>query len=175
MNCKNLLQIGLAVVLGGCGMASKGTDEKSPADYVNPYIGNVSHLLVPTFPNVHLPNSMLRVVPERADYTADRINGLPVVVTNHREKSAFNLSPFQGEKNAMAPVIAYSYDNEDIRPYFYSVYLDEPEISVRFAPSHQSAVYEMTMNPDAPAYIIVNSKNGELTSEGNVVKGYQNL
>lgn len=175
MNCKNLLQIGLAVVLGGCGMASRGTEDKSPADYVNPYIGNVSHLLVPTFPNVHLPNSMLRVVPERADYTADRINGLPVVVTNHREKSAFNLSPFQGEKNAMAPVIAYSYDNEDIRPYFYSVYLDEPEISVRFAPSHQSAVYEMTMNPDAPAYIIVNSKNGELTSEGNVVKGYQNL
>lgn len=175
MNRKIILPLGLAVVLGGCSQAGKGTAEKSPADYVNPYIGNVSHLLVPTFPNVHLPNSMLRVVPERADYTSDRINGLPVIVTNHREKSAFNLSPFQGEKNALAPVIAYSYDNEDIRPYYYSVYLDEPEVSVRFAPSHQSAVYEMSMNPNAPAYIIVNSKNGELTSEGNVIRGYQNL
>ena len=93
MNCKNLLQVGLALMLGGCGLASKEADRKSPADYVNPYIGNVSHLLVPTFPNVHLPNSMLRVVPERADFTSDRINGLPVVVTNHREKSAFNLLP----------------------------------------------------------------------------------
>ena len=40
------------------------TDKKSdPVDYVNPYIGNISHLLVPTYPTVHLPNSMLRFYP----------------------------------------------------------------------------------------------------------------
>lgn len=175
MNFKLLLPIGLVGLMSGCGSMTMDDHAKTPVDYVNPYIGNVSHLLVPTFPNVHLPNSMLRMVPERADFTADKINGLPIIVTNHREKSAFNLSPFQGDRNALAPVIAYTYDNEDLRPYFYSVYLDEPEISVRFAPSHQSAVYELTMNPDAPAYIIVNSKNGELRSEGNVIKGFQNL
>ena len=27
--------------------------EKTPVDYVNPYIGNISHLLVPTFPTIH--------------------------------------------------------------------------------------------------------------------------
>ena len=58
-------------------------------DYVNPYIGNISHLLVPTFPTVQLPNAMLRVYPERADYTSEYVNGLPVIVTNHRERSAF--------------------------------------------------------------------------------------
>jgi hypothetical protein len=31
--------------------------------YVNPYMGNISHLLVPTYPTVHLPNSMLRFYP----------------------------------------------------------------------------------------------------------------
>ena len=175
MNLKTILPIGAAVMLGGCGLVAEESGRKTPADYVNPYIGNVSHLLVPTFPNVHLPNSMLRVVPEREDYTSDRINGLPVVVTNHREKSAFNLSPFQAERNALTPVIAYSYDNEELHPYSYSVFLDEPEINVRFAPSHQSAVYEMVLNPDLPAYIIVNSGNGALTCEGNVVKGYRNL
>ena len=54
-----------------------------PVDYVNPYMGNISHLLVPTFPTVHLPNSMLRVYPERADFTGDRLGGLPIIVTNH--------------------------------------------------------------------------------------------
>ena len=39
---------------------------KQPVDYVNPYIGNISHLLVPTFATVQLPNSMLRVYPARA-------------------------------------------------------------------------------------------------------------
>ena len=33
---------------------------KEPVEYVNPYMGNISHLLVPTYPTVHLPNSMLR-------------------------------------------------------------------------------------------------------------------
>jgi hypothetical protein len=47
--------------------------EYEPIDYVNPYIGNISHLLVPTFPTIHLPNSLMRVYPERSDYTADLI------------------------------------------------------------------------------------------------------
>ena len=40
------------------------TPALSPIEYVNPYVGNISHLLVPTFPTIHLPNSMLRVYPE---------------------------------------------------------------------------------------------------------------
>ena len=43
---------------GGGGTSPSAMD---PVDYVNPYMGNISHLLVPTFPTVHLPNSMLRV------------------------------------------------------------------------------------------------------------------
>ena len=34
------------------------TADRTPVDYVNPYIGNISHLLVPTFPTIQLPNSM---------------------------------------------------------------------------------------------------------------------
>ena len=174
MKLKCLLMSAVVLLLMGC--RHNTVDPKySPVDYVNPYIGNISHLLVPTFPNVHLPNSMLRMVPERADYTSDKLNGLPVVVTNHREKSAFNLTPYQGERNALSPVVAYTYDNEDLRPYFYSVYLDEPGINVRFAPSHQSAVYELEMNPDAPAYLIVNSRDGRVKAEGNTISGYQNI
>lgn len=70
-----------------------------PVDYVNPYMGNISHLLVPTFPTVHLPNSMLRVYPERADFTGDRLGGLPIIVTNHRERSMLNLCPYQGDES----------------------------------------------------------------------------
>ncbi len=173
MKLKSLFACLSAAVL--CSCSQQNPSITGPVDYVNPYIGNISHLLVPTFPNVHLPNSMLRVVPERADYTSDKLNGLPVIVTNHREKSAFNLSPYQGDSSRLRPVIPYTYDNEDLRPYQYSVFLDEPGIDVRFAPSHQSAVYELTMQPDAPAYIVLNSKNGRLTAEGNKISGYQNI
>lgn len=83
---------------------SKPADSE-PVDYVNTKIGGISHLLVPTFPTVHLPNSMLRVYPERADYTGDLLNGLPLVVTSHRGSSAFNLSPFQGPDDDIKSVI----------------------------------------------------------------------
>src|SRR5690554_4680798 len=79
-------------------------------DYVNPYMGNISHLLVPTYPTIHLPNSMLRVYPERADFTGDQLNGLPIAVTSHRGSSAFNLSTFQGDETELRGVVPYSYD-----------------------------------------------------------------
>lgn len=148
---------------------------KDPVDYVNPYMGNISHLLVPTYPTVHLPNSMLRVYPERADYTSDRINGLPLIVTSHRGSSAFNLTPFQGETTELKPVGALTYDHEEITPYCYRVWLDEQRTDVRFAPSHQSAVYEIDFTRSEPSYLVLNSRNGAISVDGNRVSGYQQL
>lgn len=148
---------------------------QTPVDYVNPYMGNISHLLVPTYPTIHLPNSELRVYPERSDFTSDKINGLPLIVTSHRGRSAFNLSPFQGDKSMIAPVIKYTYDNEKIKPYYYEVDLDEQQTHVQFAPSHQSAIYQMDFTQNAPVYLILNSGNGEMKVNGNTVCGYQKL
>ncbi len=146
-----------------------------PVDFVNPYMGNISHLLVPTFPTIHLPNSFLRVYPERGDFTGDLLNGLPLVVTSHRGSSAFNLSTFQGEENDLKPVISYSYDQEKITPYSYSVYLDEQQTEVQFAVSHQSAIYELDFSQDRPAYLILNSRNGTLKWDGVAISGFQSI
>jgi len=148
---------------------------KALVEYVNPFMGNISHLLVPTYPTVHLPNSMLRVYPERGDYTSDLLNGLSLVVTSHRGSSAFNLSPFQGNENDIRPVISYSYDQEKIKPYEYSVYLDEQQISVNYALSHQSGIYELTFDRNDPVYLILNSRRGKLEWDGKSVSGFQQL
>lgn len=151
------------------------SQEKTPVDYVNPYIGNISHLLVPTYPTVHLPNSMLRVYPERGDYTSNKIYGLPIVVTSHRGSSAFRLSPYQGELKDIRSAIDYGYDNEVIKPYFYSVDLDDYGIHVEYAPSHQAGIYELDFSNNSSPYLIVATGNGELNYEGNSISGYQNL
>lgn len=179
MNVNKKMKTGVALLASVCLLASctsggSGlTDRKSPVDYVNPYMGNISHLLVPTYPTVHLPNSMLRVYPERGDFTGDMLSGLPVIVTSHRGSSAFNLSPYQGEESGLKPVINYSYDHEKIYPYRYQVYLDDYNIDVDFAPSHQSAVYGITFEGEGPAYLVFNSRNGQLKSDGKSVSGYQ--
>ncbi len=151
------------------------TSEKQPVDYVNPYMGNISHLLVPTFPTIHLPNSFLRVYPERGDYTGIKINALPLVVTSHRGSSAFRLSPFQGNEKDLNPVIKYSYDQEKLTPYSYSVFLDDELIQVDFGLSHQSAAYKIQFERNEPVYLVLSSANGRLEWDGKALSGYQNL
>lgn len=151
-------------------------ENKTPVDYVNPYIGNISHLLVPTYPTVHLPNSMLRVYPERENFTGNTIGGLPLIVTSHRGSSAFNLSPYQGDLENATSVVSFGYDNEVIKPYFYSVDLDDYHIHVDFAPSHQAGIYRLSFaDTSRQPYIIFNTRNGELRTDGKKVSGYQEI
>jgi predicted alpha-1,2-mannosidase len=165
--------IGLFCVACSAPLEKRTNSVKQPVDHVNPYMGNISHLLVPTFPTIHLPNSLLRVYPERRDYTEIRLNGLPLVVTSHRGSSAFNLSPFQGDVSGLKPVIEFSYDQEKLTPYSYSVYLDEHQIQVDFGLSHQSAAYVLQFEQDAPSFLILNSGKGEINWDGKAISGYQ--
>jgi len=165
------------LVLSACTTTvTQNNSEKTPVDYVNPYMGNISHLLVPAYPTVHLPNSMLRVYPVRGDFTGDMINGLPLILTTHRGEMAFNLSPYQGDKSKISPAVLFSYDREKLTPYHYEVDLDEQQTHIEFAPSHQSAIYRIDYTlPGKPVYLILNSKGGEMKAEGNTVSGFQRL
>ena len=139
------------VLVAGC-----ASDRKDPVDYVNPYIGNISHLLVPTFPTVQLPNSMLRVYPERADYTSEYVNGLPVIVTNHRERSAFKLGVTTGDE--LRPVIPVTYDNEHLTPYGFGIDLQDGAVHADYAVSHQSAVYRIRFRDGKGTLLLTSGK-----------------
>ncbi len=172
MNIRNtLLALATLVCVSTCSLA-KGK-AKDPVDYVNPYIGNISHLLVPTFPTVQLPNSMLRVFPVRADYTSELLDGLPVLVTNHRKHSAFRLSVTRGEE--LCPVIPMTYDNEHITPYSFDVDVADGVASVRFAVAERSAVYSVHFNRPGPFTVLLTSMNGAVKVDGNTVSASQKL
>jgi predicted alpha-1,2-mannosidase len=167
----------LILISASCTAPREQNNDHSPApvDQVNPYMGNISHLLVPTFPTVHLPNSFLRITPNRADFTAVTLRGFPLVLTGHRGSKAFTLSPYQGPEEAMEPEMEYSYDQEKLTPYSYSVYLDEQRIQADLGVSHQSAAYAFQFQEDAPAYLVLNARNGVLRWDGGTVSGYQEI
>ena len=153
-------------------LAASCCRDKEPVDYVNPYMGNISHMLVPTFPTVQLPNSMLRVYPDRGDFTGEYLGGLPVVVTNHRERSAFNLSVDLGSGPLQAPK-PLSYDNERITPYSYSVTLLDGAVDVRYAVSHQSAIYKITSAE--PLRLSLWSLGGQVGEDPDGIYGSQTV
>jgi predicted alpha-1,2-mannosidase len=150
------------------------TDKRiDPVDYVNPYMGNISHLLVPTYPTVHLPNSMLRFYPNRDNYTTNYMQGFPLNVVSHRSEKVFNLSPFQGNAGDILQNVQFIYDNEIIKPYYYSVTLDEPDINVEFTLAAKSGFFVFHFNEGTDLGVILKTtNNGELVYENNTITGY---
>lgn len=178
ISLSTILSIGALLYLTNCSSRSlMGTSDTMPVDYVNPYMGNISHLLVPTYPTVHLPNSMLRIIPARKDYNSDQIEGLPILLTSHRGTSAFALSPFTKIPDSLPNIINYTYDNERITPYSYEVYLHEAETQIYYAPSHQSALYSLRFedNDSDTKGIILHTPNGKLQPNAQAIEGYQQL
>lgn len=176
---KQLMNKGLLLFLAIFAMGCKQEEAKQaaaePVDLVNPYMGNISHLLVPTYPTIHLPNSMLRVYPQREDYTGDLLHGLPVEVTSHRGRSAFHLSPYQGNMDSVPNVIQYHYDQEKLTPYSYSVILEEGNIGVAYAPSHQAARYELDFEGTGTRSLIVSSDRGSVQWDGEGLSAVQEI
>lgn len=171
---KNLKSVGLFVSLLFCSSLTAGAATLEPVDYVNPYIGNISHMLVPTFPTIQLPNSLMRIYPTRSEYTRELLDGLPMVVTNHRERSAFRMSVTQG--TSLRPIIGTNWDQEKITPYDYQVQIADNSIDVHLAVSHQSAIYELSFqDPAKAATVLFYSEYGRMQVNGKKVSASQSL
>ena len=155
-------------------LAISAAPKTEPVDYVNPYIGSISHMLVPCFPTIQLPNSLMRIYPTRGEYTHELLDGLPMVVTNHRERSAFCLSVTQG--NELQPVISTNWDQEKITPYDYHVQISDNSIDAHLAVSHQSAIYEITLqDPSKSATVLLYSEGGFMRANQKKVAASQRL
>ena len=122
--------------------------------YVDPVIGNVSQLLVPTFPTFSLPNQMLRMFPIKADYIADEVTAWPLQVEAHREAGHFRMKVALGEitNTTWNNKMVIDHDMEVVLPWLYSTYLINDDITVSFAPAKKCAIYKI----DFPA---TNKKN----------------
>ena len=150
-----------AVVLAGLHAAAQ-------VEYVDPTIGNVGILLVPTRPTVYLPNSMVRVYPMRADAMDDRIDSFPLTISSHRMEELFSIIP--GDKSPAA------YDQEKTTPYYYSTRFDESLIQVEFTPTARCGYFRFTF-PDGKASVtLANRLAGSLEMQGgNAISGEEQL
>ncbi|MEX2370879.1 MAG: GH92 family glycosyl hydrolase [Bacteroidales bacterium] len=112
--------------------------------YIDPTIGNVSQLLVPTYPTIHLPNQMLRMIPVKEDYLSDQVEAFPLHVHAHRNRGLFQIKVTTGEvvPSSWRKKMIIDHDLETVHPWHYSTYLIEDNIRVSFAPGPRSGIYK---------------------------------
>lgn len=148
--------------------------EKTPVDYVNTRIGNISHLLVPTFPTTHQPNSMLRMIPGHHEFVTDRMSGFPLNVPSHRQGDVLLLMPYCGDSKGLEHLFEYRYDQEISTPYHYSVYLDDYEVIADFAPMTKSAIYSFVFERNGtPTLILRTNGEGNIDWTEQSLSGYE--
>ena len=121
---------------------------KDYVDYVNCYMGNISHTLVPSLPTIQLPNSMLRVYPKRQDFATWGVEDFALCSVSHRNIfSANGILPFASD----FPPELSTLDNEKITPFSYYAILDKQEIACDFATSYRSAIYSFNFEKADPS------------------------
>jgi len=125
--------------------------------YVDPTIGNVSQLLVPTYPTFSLPNQMIRMFPIKPDYIADQVTAWPFQVESHRTAGILKMKVTLGEitPESWDKKMAIDHDLEVVRPWHYSTYLVADEITVSFAPAKKCAIYKIDFPASAQKNILI--------------------
>lgn len=164
--------VAVSLILVSCNKNISG-----PVDLVNPDIGGISQLLETTVPLVDLPNGMMRVHRLPGNYQSEKIKGFPFIICGHRNGTAGLLMPSSGKASADQNdwQSYYDHDYEVCTPYYYSVWLKDPDIDLEFTVAEKSAFYRISWNKNQQKNLMVSlTTGGEINViDKNTVEGYE--
>jgi len=134
---------------------------KSNLDYIDPTIGNVGQLLEPTRPTIHLPNQLVRMTPQRKDFMDDQISSFPLTIVSHRLGQVFSIKPSikKIDAEAWSSKMTYDHNLEINRPWYYSTWLLDDEISIEFTPGKKTGFYRFQFPESAVKSILFDVYN----------------
>jgi predicted alpha-1,2-mannosidase len=125
--------------------------------YVDPRIGNVGAILEPTRPTIQLPNQVIRMTPQRADYMDDQISNFPLTVVSHRNGQVFSVKPALSAQDTKR--MTYDHDLEINRPWYYSTYLIDSDIKVEFTPGKKTGIFKFDFPQNSTKALIFDKYN----------------
>lgn len=164
----------------------------SPVDYVNPLVGTQSKYELSTgntYPAIAMPWGMNFWTPQTGDmgdgwtytYTADKIKGFkqthqPSPWMN--DYGQFSIMPVTGgvvfDQNQRASW--FSHKAEVSKPYYYSVYLADHDVTTEMTVTDRAALFRFTFPEEANSYVVVDAFDRgsavKIIPEENKIIGY---
>ncbi len=171
---KKIASLLLAIATGGTlACAQQVTQVADPVDWINPLMGTDSKVEMSngnTYPAVALPWGMNVWTPQTGNmgngwayqYTADKIRGF---------KQTHQPSPWMNDYGqfVMMPVTGklrfkeneraswFSHKAEVAKPYYYSVYLADHDVTTEIAPTDRAARFRFTFPKTDSAYVVIDA------------------
>lgn len=147
--------------------------QASPVDFVNPLIGTESKYELSngnTYPAIARPWGMNFWTPQTGNmgdgwvytYTADKIKGFKQTHQPspwNNDYGQFSIMPVTGtpqfdqEKRASW----FSHKAEIAKPYYYSVYLADHDVTTELSPSQRAAIFQFTFPKTDSAYVVIDA------------------
>ncbi|MBB2954081.1 GH92 family glycosyl hydrolase [Sphingobacterium sp. JUb56] len=188
MNFKKIL--GALVLLLSVQLSK--AQSSSPVDYVNPLIGTQSKYELSngnTYPAIAMPWGMNFWTPQTGNmgdgwvytYTADKIKGFKQTHQPspwNNDYGQFSIMPtigepvFDQEKRASW----FSHKAEVVKPYYYSVYLADHDVTTELTPSERGAIFRFTFPKTEAAQVVIDAFDKgsyiKVIPEENKIIGY---
>lgn len=165
---KMLIAIGLVFSL-----TTLFAQNNSPVDYVNPLVGTLSKRDLSngnTYPAIARPWGMNFWTPQTGNmgdgwvytYTADKIRGFKQTHQPspwNNDYGQFSIMPMTGEPVFDQELRAswFSHKAEVAKPYYYSVYLADYDVTTELTPTERSAIFRITFPQTDKAFIAVDA------------------
>jgi len=153
------------IMIGSLFHACSDQDKQTNLSYVDPNIGGVGFLLNPTYPTIQRPNQMVRMIPGRRDFLDDQIRYFPLQVVGHRFVTIMRIMPVSGNPDWEAePVSAWDHQLEEVRPYYYRVWLEDYDMDVEFSPGNKSGYFRFGFPEETAKHLFLKGMaDGEWT------------
>lgn len=162
------------VVLAVCHIHAQTVDKlENPADWVNPLMGSQSKYSLSngnTYPAIALPWGMNFWVPQTGkmgdgwqySYDADKIRGFkqthqPSPWIN--DYGQFSILPMTGSPKIDEDARAswFSHKTEIAKPYYYSVYLADYDVTTEIAPTERAASFRFTFPQTDSSFVLIDA------------------
>jgi predicted alpha-1,2-mannosidase len=175
------LFLAVVFVTGAHGQQNSVKDVKDHADLVNPLMGTDSEYKLSngnTYPAIALPWGMnfwspqTRVMGNGWSYTYNDNKIMGIKQTHQpspwiNDYAAFSLMPLTGKIKTRETDRAswFSHKAEVAKPYFYSVYLADYDVTAEVTPTERAAIFRFTFPQSDSSYILLDGYN-----KGSMVK-----
>jgi predicted alpha-1,2-mannosidase len=153
--------------------------DDNPADLVNPLMGTDSEFRLSngnTYPAIALPWGMNFWTPQTRNmgngwaYTYDDYKIMGIKQTHQpspwiNDYAAFSLMPLTGEIKIRESERAswFSHKAEIVKPYYYSVYLADYDVTAEVTPTERAAIFRFTFPENDSSFILVDGfKKGSM-------------
>ncbi len=169
---KTILVLSLCLIMSGISVSAQ-YDNSSAVDLVNPLMGSDSNYSLSngnTYPAIALPWGMNFWTPQTAKmgdgriyaYDATKIQGIKQThqpspwIGDYGQFSLFAMTDalkIDGEKRASW----FSHKSETAKPYYYSVYLADYDVTAEVTPTDRAAIFRFTFPENKNSYLLVDA------------------